>query len=637
MCGVCGIYTKGTEKVSRKTLERMRDVMVNRGPDDAGIYIADHIGLGHRRLSIIDLSPAGHQPLSNEDRTIWLVFNGEIYNFIGLRKQLIRKGHIFRSGTDAEVLVHGYEEWGLDELLEKINGMFAFAIWDADKEICILVRDRVGVKPLFYLEVNGKVYFSSDIKSVWLAHNEDLQVNYEAMQHFLYSYCIPQEYSIFNGVKKVLPAHYIIFDKSKAISNNYWKLSFATKEIYNEEEFITATENNLKAAVKRRMISDVPLGAFLSGGVDSSLVVAMMAQLSDRPVKTFSIGFHEDSYNELKYARMVAEYYATEHHEFVVKPDALSILPEIVWSYGEPFADSSQIPTYYVAKMTREHVTVALTGDGGDESFAGYENIVAQYYGSKYRKLLPAVVRNNVLPAMANSLVAAVARRGFVSKVKTLTEFGRGEFCDSLENGGVFNHGYLKALYSEKFKSILSAHEPKDIYFKYGLAADGLDEVDKALFVDIKTRLPNDYLTKVDVATMMNSLEARSPFLDYKLVEFAAKIPSSVKVKHGQQKYLLKKLAAMLLPYDAVYRKKWGFGIPIGFWFRGRLQSVIKETLLSERALSRGYFSEAFVKQLIGEHVLGVKDHTHRLWTLLNLELWHQMFIDKVITANSSF
>ena len=635
MCGICGIYNKGSEEIIPETIITMRDVMTNRGPDDAGLYIGPHIGLGHRRLSIIDLSVAGNQPLSNEDGAIWLVVNGEIYNFPELRDRLLAQGHVFRSQTDAEVLIHGYEEWGLEDLLQKINGMFAFAIWDSKKEELILVRDRLGVKPLFYLESNGKVYFSSDIKSIWLGSENELVLNYEAFDHFLYSYSIPQQYSIFQEVRKVLPAHYVRFNKNKTFMNKYWDLSFATKEEMEEEEYVEEVQDRLVQAVKRRLISDVPLGAFLSGGVDSSLVVAMMANLSDYPVKTFSIGFQEESHNELKYARKVAEHYATEHHEFIIEPDAIAILPQVIWSHGEPFADSSQIPAYYVANMTKKHVKVALTGDGGDESFGGYNHIAAHYFGSLYRKYLPSVVGDLLFPAITAALVAAVGRRGLISKMKTLTEYGSRDFINSYRLGGIFRSHHRENLYTPEFKSKLSYHDPSDIFETVISSTNGWDDIDKALYVDFKTLLPNTYLTKVDIATMMNSLEARSPFLDYKVVEFAARIPAKIKVKHGQQKYLLKKVASKFVPHDVIYRKKWGFAVPIGSWLRENLASLTRNILLSEAANKRGYFSVNFVRRLLDEHLSGACDHRHRLWTLLCFELWHLMFVDKVITAET--
>ncbi len=637
MCGICGIYDRTRPEIAEDVLLKMRDVMVTRGPDDAGKYIAPHIGLGHRRLSIIDISAAGHQPMHNEDKTVWITFNGEIYNFPDLRDALVRSGHVFSSFTDTEVLVHGYEEWGINRLLQKLNGMYAFAIWDSKKKELYLARDRVGVKPLFYMEKNGKVYFSSDIKSIFLSYEKELTLDFHAIDDFLYSYCIPQERSIFTEIKKIPPANYAIFKKGGTSFHEYWDLSFASKIKMTEDEYIEELSNRLFSAVKRRMISDVPLGSFLSGGVDSSLVVALMATISGSPVKTFSMGVREESYNELKYARMVAQRYSTDHHEFIVEPDALRILPGIVWAYGEPFADSSQIPTYYVSRMTKEHVTVAMTGDGGDESFCGYSRAAAYYYAWRYRKFFSGFFRNGVLPALAGGVSAALGRRLASGKIKTLTEYGRGSFKDSLSIGGIFGRSFREEMYTPGFKQKLAEYDPVKVFETHLECADGTDEVERLLYIDIKTLLPNDFLTKVDVATMMNSVEARSPFLDYELMEFAAKIPSEIKMKNGRQKYLLKKLAQRFIPHDAIYRKKWGFGIPIGFWFKkGEMRALLNDILLGKRAAGRGYFDHGFIRRLVTEHLEGKADHAYRLWALLCLELWHLMFIDKVISKSQN-
>ncbi|MDA8172455.1 MAG: asparagine synthase (glutamine-hydrolyzing) [Nitrospiraceae bacterium] len=635
MCGICGIYDRVHPEVDAAIVARMRDIMITRGPDDAGLHTAPHIGLGHRRLSIIDVSPAGHQPMRNEDGTVWITFNGEIYNFHGLRDELAGKGHVFRSSTDTEVLVHGYEQWGTEALLKKLNGMYAFAIWDSEKQELALARDRLGVKPLFYMEKDGKVYFSSDIKSICLAYERDLTLDFRAIDDFLHSYCIPQERSIFGAIRKVLPAHYVVFGKNGADANEYWHLRQAPKLIMSENECLEELEKRLLSAVQRRLISDVPIGAFLSGGVDSSLVVALMAITSGPRVKTFSMGVREESYNELKYARMVAEKYSTEHHEFIVEPDAFGILPELIWAYGEPFADASQIPTYYVSKMTRGYVTVALTGDGGDESFCGYGSAVAYHYASRYRKYVPDFLRNSLMPAIAGGLVSIAGRRGAAGKIRTLTEYGKRSFRDSLGIGGIFGPRLRDRLYTPCFRRELTGYDPVDIFEKYLGDSDGVDEVDKSLYIGMKTALPNDYLTKVDVATMMNSLEARSPYLDYELMEFAARLPSNIKMRHGRRKFLLKKFAARFVPPPAIYRKKWGFGIPIVFWLRQHaMKDLLNGVLLSERAARRGYFNTECLRALITEHLTGKADHAYRLWTLLCLELWHLMFIDKVISKS---
>lgn len=635
MCGICGIYDRSGVAPGSDLILKMTDIMVDRGPDDSGIYIARNIGLGHRRLSIIDLSECGRQPMPNEDKTVWLVFNGEIYNFLDLRKILIERGHIFKSNTDTEVLIHGYEEWGLEKLLKKINGMFAFALWDANKGELILVRDRLGVKPLFYFERDGRVYFASDIKAIWAACNEELSLDYTAMDSYLNFYCIPQEYTIFQGVKKVLPAHYIKFSRNSSNTERYWFLTFANKGRKKEEEYLEEATDKIREAVSRRLISDVPLGAFLSGGVDSSVVVALMTQLSSQ-IKTFSVGFKDESYSELKYARAVAKKFSTDHHELIIEPDALEILPKLVWSYGEPFGDSSAIPTYYVSKAARDLVKVVLTGDGGDESFGGYQNIQAVYIASVYKKLLPLPIRKRILPLISNSLCYITGQNTLFCKFRTLTEYGRG-LRESFRLNTILPGELRENLYSDELKRRLNSHDPYQIYDSFLFGSDGTDDVDKALFVDINTRLPNDYLTKVDIATMANSLEARSPFMDYELMECAARIPAEIKLKLFKQKYLLKRIAVKLgIPHEVVYRKKGGFGIPIGFWFRNGLGLLLKTILLSDRASERGYFNYEYLRTLIDNHLSGREDHTHRLWSLLWLELWHLMFVERILNNESN-
>jgi asparagine synthase (glutamine-hydrolysing) len=636
MCGICGIYRRGDREINPGRIIEMRDVMVPRGPDDAGLYLAPHIGLGFRRLSIIDLSSAGNQPMSNEDGSLHLLFNGEIYNFHMLREELLSKGHRFHSQTDTEILIHGYEEWGLERMLGRLNGMFAFAIWDRKLEKLILARDRAGEKPLFYLEKDGDVYFSSDIKSIWSGYEGELSIDRRAIDAFLYFNCIPQEYTIYQQVHKLPPAHYIIFSANDTTSRPYWSLSFANQTDQSELEIIEEVKEKLTRAVRIRMTSDVPLGAFLSGGIDSSLVVALMAMNSNRPIKTFSIGFKEQAHDELPFARMVADKYGTDHHEFIVKMDALAIMPNIIWNYGEPFADVSQIPTYYVAKITREFVTVALTGDGGDESFGGYDNISAQYFGMLYRKYLPALLGDRLIPRGLEKMEALLGKRHILKRMRTLARYGNRNFIDTLIKGYSFSLGQREQLYSDRFKRELAGHNPHNIYQQYIDSADGNNAIDRALYIDIKTQLPNEYLTKVDVATMMNSLETRAPFLDHRLMEYAARIPAGKKVKGGEQKYLLKKLASDFIPLKAVYRPKQGFNPPLGYWLRNAFGSAIKELLLSKRALARDYFKYNYIECLIEEHLEGKSDQSNRIWALLCLELWHLIFVDRTLKKNDN-
>lgn len=636
MCGICGIYDRSEATPNADIILKMMDTMVDRGPDDSGMYIAPHIGLGHRRLSIIDLSVSGRQPMTNEDETVWLVFNGEIYNFLGLRKILKEKGHIFKSKTDTEVLIHGYEEWGIEKLLKKINGMFAFALWDTNRGELILARDRLGVKPLFYFEKEGRVYFASDIKAIWVAYNGEFLLDYRAMDSYLNFYCVPQEYTIFQGIKKVLPAHYIRFTRNSSNTDRYWALTFVNKSVKKEEEHLEEAIDKIREAVGRRLISDVPLGVFLSGGVDSSIVVALMAQLRS-DVKTFSVGFTNSSYNELEYAQAVAKKFSTDHHELMVEPDALETLPHLVWSYGEPFGDSSAIPTYYVSKAARDFVKVVLTGDGGDESFGGYANIHAVYLASFYKKLFPLLLRKEILPLASNFLYSITGQNSLFLKIRTLTEYGRSGLREAFRLKTIWPGELRGNLYSDELKSKLNSHDPYQTYDSFLSYADGDSDVDNALFVDMNTRLPDDYLTKVDIATMANSLEARSPFLDYELVEYAARIPATIKLRLFKQKYLLKKVAVRLgIPHDVVYRKKQGFALPIGFWFRNGLGILLKKVLLSDRALKRGYFNYDYLRSLLENHLSGREDHSSRLWSLLWLELWHLIFIDKVLNKESN-
>ena len=633
MCGICGIYNKGNALISRKDIIRMRDVMLNRGPDDAGIYIGNHIGLGHRRLSIIDLSEAGRQPMCNETGSMWSAVNGEIYNFIALRESLIKRGHIFKSRTDSEVIVHGYEEWG-EGVFEQLNGMYSLAIWDSDKERLILARDRVGKKPLFYMESGGSVIFASDIKSIATCVN-NLEIDDAAIDCYLAHICVPQAHAIFKGVKKVPPAHYMVFDKNKTSSNKYWYLSFKDKMNITEEQCMDKTADLLKAAVKDRLISDVPIGAFLSGGVDSSLVVAFMSKLFNRKVKTFSVGFDYEPYNELPHAKRVAEKYSTEHHEFILKADYLDILPRLVWEYGEPFADSSAVPSYYISKIASEHVKVALVGDGGDESFAGYDRTQYIIRTLMYKKIMPRFISKNVISPLLKVIGNNADKSYLLNRIKF--------YEDRINCGARSKYKNLmgsihcrEELYSSQFKKRLTGHNPSHIYEGFYDQSNGVDDVDRVLFIDYNTIMPDDYQVKMDIASMSNSLEIRAPFLDYRMMELAAKIPSTRKLNLWQSKYLLKKLAEKYIPKENIYRRKWGFGVPIGVWFRGDLKPYLYSVILSDRAKKRGYFNYDYVKHIIEEHLAGRGYHEHKLWSLLWLELWHRMFIDKELKPSDS-
>ena len=615
-------------------LIKMRDIMYSRGPDDAGVYIGEHIGLGHRRLSIIDLTASGHQPMANADKTIWMVFNGEIYNFKDLRKKLEELGHVFKSRTDCEVVIHGYEEWG-ENVFKNLNGMFGVAIWDANKNALILARDRVGKKPLFYSEHNGSVVFASDIKSVIEGLGTVPEIDIKSMDAYLTYLNVPHPQSIYKKIKKLSPAHYIVFRKNSTNIKRYWFLSFRDKINMKEDQCLHEITKLLNLAIKDRLASDVPLGAFLSGGIDSSLVVALMSKLSPEKVKTFSIGFEDESYNELPYAKKMADRYDTDHHEFILKPDYLDIIPQLIWNYGEPFADSSALPSYYVSKIAHEHIKVALVGDGGDESFAGYPRTKEVYIASLYRKRIPKLLSNIIISPFLRIAGNALDNYYLINRIKFYENYTK----ETTRSRYKMYMGWINRrndLYSTNFKGNLNGYNPSHIYEDYFDMEDDISDIDRALFTDINTILPNGYQVKMDVASMSNSLEVRAPFLDYRILEFAASIPPLIKLKKGTLKYLLKKLAEEYLPTESIHRPKWGFAIPIDDWFRKELKPYLYSVILSDKSRKRKYFNYDYVEYIIDEHLADKGYHEHKLWSLLWLELWHRMFIDKDLKPSDS-
>ena len=626
MCGIYGILNFNKGPVDQDVLKAMSDVLKHRGPDDEGIYINANVGLGHRRLAIIDLD-TGHQPMHNEDKTISIVFNGEIYNFKDLKQDLEKKGHRFSTKSDAEVIIHLYEDYGTG-CLKYLRGMFAFALWDGKKEKLFLARDRLGQKPLCYTEKNNQFIFASEIKAVLKVPGIQKKVNLEAMHHYLTYQYVPSPSTMFEGIKKLPPAHFLVWEKGKITIARYWELDFQTKVNMAQEDYERHIFNLLEESVKLRLISDVPVGAFLSGGIDSTIIVGIMAKLLTKPIKTFSIGFEERAYNELKFAGIAAKHFGTDHHEFIVKPDVLKILPKLIWHYNEPFADSSAIPTYYVAQKTREHVTVALNGDGGDECFGGYPRYQAVKLAQFFDKI-PDCLGKKFMGAVANSLPESSEQKTLLRRTKrffqTLTLSPGKRYIHWISS---FDNERKNRLYSHDMKkavgNIDSCHILEDIYSKI----DSPDFLDKTFYVDIMSYLPDDLLVKVDIAAMANSLEARSPFLDHKLMESCAAMPSNLKLKGFTGKYILKKTFKDILPQQILRRKKMGFGVPISRWFRNELKDYLSGTLLDNISLKRSYFNQNYVKQLLGEHSQGRCDHGTRLWALLNLELWHRMFID---------
>ncbi|MDD5072404.1 MAG: asparagine synthase (glutamine-hydrolyzing) [Candidatus Omnitrophica bacterium] len=633
MCGVCGIVDHiGSGIAGEKTIKDMCRELRHRGPDDGGIYLNNGIpsvALGHRRLSIIDLSQAGHQPMSNEDGSVQLVFNGEIYNYKDLKDELKMRGHIFKSDSDTEVMVHLYETYG-EECVRHLRGMFAFAVWDEKNKNLFLGRDRVGKKPLLYCRSGNIFCFASEFSSILASGLINKSINLKAVDYYMNFGYVPAPFTIYNGVFKLPAAHTLTLKDGNIRLEPYWQVDYSGKINISEEEASEEVLRLLKEAVKIRLYSDVPLGAFLSGGIDSSAVVGLMSQVSGAKVKTFSIGFEESDYNELKYARMVARKFATEHHEFIVKPNALEILPLLVERYGEPYADSSCIPTYYVCRETRRFVTVALNGDGGDEAFGGYERYQAMLISENLQKL-PIYLRN-MISGLAGILPDSVNQKDTLRRLKRfLGSAGLPAGERYLRWAGILGEVRPDELYSDEFLKETRSSGPLAILEPYLNRPGKPDLLDRLLLADTSTYLPDDLLVKVDIASMANSLEARSPFLDHKLIEFAAKLPSDFKIRRGTKKYILRKAVKGLLPEENIRRRKMGFGMPVGQWFRGELKGFLCDTVLSAPSLKRGYFKPGAIKRIVEDHTSGKKDYAFQLWAILMLELWHKKFMDTAI------
>ncbi len=628
MCGIVGYVTRANEAAERAILERMNAAIEHRGPDEDGFYCKGKVGMAMRRLSIIDLA-SGRQPIRSEDGTKWIVFNGEIYNYQEIRKNLERKGHNFYTKSDTEAVVHLYDEYGAD-CLEYLRGMFAFAIWDETEKTLFLARDRVGKKPLLYShQTDGSLVFGSEFQALLKHPNVSREVDLTALDSYLSYLCIPAPQTAYKSIKKLEPGHWLLWRDGAIDTRRYWQPDFSKKIKITEDEAIEETTRLLRESTRLRMISEVPLGAFLSGGVDSSAVVALMAELSDKPVKTFSIGFEEEDFSELKYARRVAEHVGAEYNEFIVRPNAMDVLPTLIDHYGEPYADSSAIPTYYVAQETRRHVTVALNGDGGDESFAGYERYAAMKLAERY-KALPGMLRGPVVGKAIAMLPSSELKR---SRFRDLKRFIKAAELSKTERYfrwvSTFDRPAKADMYSPDFAAEVAGSDAVGVLDKWFATANGSGIVDAALLTDQMTYLPNDLLVKVDIATMANSLEARSPFLDHKVIEFAATLPAGMKMRGFQTKSLLKKVAARLVPREVVYRRKMGFGVPIGKWFRGEMKDFMRSILLSEKSLKRGIIKPEMIKRYVDEHTNAERDHAFQLWTLLMMELWFQRFIDQ--------
>ncbi|MGH9708700.1 MAG: asparagine synthase (glutamine-hydrolyzing), partial [Candidatus Acidiferrales bacterium] len=632
MCGIAGIVGKdASAEVALAEVRRMCDQIVHRGPDDEGTFVQGRVGLGMRRLSIIDLS-TGHQPIHNEDQSVWIVFNGEIYNFQELRPELEKRGHRFYTHTDTEAIVHLYEEYGAD-CVKKLRGMFAFAIWDAKKQSLLLARDRFVKKPLHYALSGGRLVFGSEIKSLMTAAPELNEIDQQGLlEYFCYGY-IPDPLTAFQNIRKLPPGHVLEFSRGEIEVRAYWDLPrFNTHVPKSEEECLEDLESRLAEAVRIRLISDVPLGALLSGGVDSSTVVALMARYSTSPVKTFTIGFADRDFDEAEHARLVAERFATDHHELIVQPHFLETLEKLTRHLEEPFADASIVPTYYVSKLAREHVTVALAGDGGDELFAGYDR-----YAINLRRRRDAFIpgwagriyRNQIFPL----LPASTYGRRFLYTM-ALPEEDR--YLDEISF--LSPDGKERSVFSKEYRAFAAGRpSPFETFRNYLRAAPAEDSLSRLQYLDAKTYLPADVLTKVDRMSMATSLEVRAPILDHVFAEWATGLPPDWKLRGGVQKYILKKLAERVgVPRSVIYRPKKGFGVPLVHWFRNELKESLLSMLLEPQTLQRGYFDPRVIRQLIGEHQRGRRDRSRDLWILLVFELWHRNFLSQLTPASNS-
>ena len=649
MCGICGIYNIDGRPVDRDLLERMNNTMVHRGPDGDGYFInagrqdgltagrpgrifgngRGNVGLGHRRLSIIDLS-TGDQPMGNEDGSIQVVFNGEIYNFLELRDLLEQKGHRFRTKSDTESIIHGYEQWG-EDFVKHLRGMFAIALWDKRNRTMILARDRVGKKPLYYFHDKNRLLFASELKALLEDRRMPGEMDLKALDCYVSFGYVPSPMSIFTCIRKLPPASYAVCNESGFAIHSYWRLDMENpnSEI-GEKEAGEALRELFDESVRLRMISDVPIGAFLSGGVDSSAVVASMARLSGNgAVKTASIGFSDEKFDELEFAGTVADLYGTDHTEYRVEPDALQVINDIVWHLDEPFADASAIPTYYVSKMARQKVTVAISGDGGDETFAGY---VRRYHMNRVedrvRRMIPPLFRENVFRPLStiyprlDAFPRPFRLKNFLSSISR--SFEDAYFRDM---SFYFLPEMKQKLYRPELTEALKNHTAFEVLGRHFRTNQNPDPTTRAQYVDIKTYLPEDILVKVDRMSMANSLEVRSPLLDHKILEFAGRLPSSLKLKGMESKYILKKIFEDRLPKKILYRKKQGFCVPLAGWLRGGLKGFAETTLFSNEAKIYDYLSGQYVRKLWDGHQKGRQDYANPLWNLMMLELWHRRFL----------
>jgi asparagine synthase (glutamine-hydrolysing) len=626
MCGIAGIATTGKiEAKARQLVHKMCDVIVHRGPDDEGFFFSQRVGLGIRRLSIIDLQ-TGHQPVHNEDGSLAVVLNGEIYNYQALREELLKKGHRLSTTGDTETIVHLYEEYG-DDLVRHLRGMFCFALWDEERQRLLVARDRVGIKQLYYTEQNGELVFGSEIKCVLQATESRQKVNAQSLAAFLTFLYVPAPATIYQGIAELPPAHYLVWENGKTRLERYWKLEYRLDGGHPESHYVDGLLAKLRDAVKCHLVSDVPLGAFLSGGIDSGTIVALMTEAIRGPVETFTVGFEGNFgfYDERKDAALVAKRYQSHHHEFLVRPQVKDILPRIIYSLDQPLADSSAIPNYYICQLARTRVTVALSGMGGDELAGGYERYLGVLLGKRYRSL-PAILRRAVAGGVG--LLPDLGGKGRFSTAR-LKRFVRSAERDSprayLQLLSSFTPQELRHLLVGSWSKELKHFSPEDFMVQVFRESGSDSPVNQMLFADVTGYLPGDLLPLTDRMSMAHSLEVRVPFLDHELLEFAASIPPEIKIRRLTKKYILKKAAGGLLPQEILQGKKRGFSIPLSFWFRSELRGFIEEQLAPARVDRAGFFDPGKVSDLLSEHLASRANHENKLWALLVFHLWHDL------------
>lgn len=624
MCGIAGIYNyKSSSPVGIETLQAMARNLVHRGPDDEGFHQEPGLGFAFRRLSVIDLEK-GAQPISNEDGSVWSMLNGEIYNFRELREDLKRRGHKFKTRTDSEVIPHLYEEFGTS-FLERLRGMFAIGLWDAGKKTLYIARDRLGIKPLYYWDNGGSFVFASEIKAILASDLVEREIDHQALSDYITFRYVPAPATMFKGIMKVPQGHLLAVGEGGARLEQYWDFNFERSVDGNDREIEERLREMLRECVSMRLMSDVPLGALLSGGIDSSMIVSIMSGLVDSPVKTFSVGFESAGpLSELPYARTLSERFGTDHYEIVVSyDDVVKNLPRLVWHQDEPVTEPAAIPTYMVSKLAREHVVVVLTGEGADELFAGYPQYGLEGWAGRYQRV-PVWLRDRVIRPFVSSLPFGYRRLRVVERsMATTSDANR---WSSWFAG--FSGEEKEGLISRDLASSVQDPTGERIFEHHISRLGNAHPVEKMLYADTKVWLPDDLLMKMDKMSMAASLEARVPFLDHELVEFAAGLPLRMKLEGLQGKGILRKLARGVLPKEIIKRKKVGFVVPINVWFRGELKPLLESMLFSSRSIDRGFFDLGYLGKLVKEHTEGKVDHRRELWTLLNLELWMRTFID---------